>query len=165
MRMVFAGCLAGLVMAGGGAAAEIAGGARAADGATLEVAGKRVSLYGVDAPPAGQSCREWAPQGQREYRCGALARAFMQSLVAGREVICVEEGAGREGATPATCFADGRDLALALVQAGWAVAAQGASSRYVNQEQTARQSRSGLWAGSSANPDEWRRGAAGTPRR
>lgn len=163
MRAVFIiGCLTAAMLSAGRAEAEIAGAARAVDGGTLEVGGKRIALYGVDAPPAGQSCREWAPQGQREYRCGALARAFMQSLVAGREVFCVEESGGRDGA--ATCFADGRDLALALVQAGWAVATQGVSSRYVNQEQAARQSRSGLWAGSSANPEEWRRGAA-APRR
>lgn len=162
MRALFLGSLATVLLLSAAADAEVAGAARAIDGATLEVGGKRVALYGVDAPPAGQSCREWAPQGQREYRCGALARAFMQSLVAGREVFCIEEAGGREGS--ATCFADGRDLALALVQAGWAVVAQGSSSRYVNQEQTARQSRSGLWAGSSANPEEWRRGAA-APRR
>lgn len=163
MRTIVVGCLACAVMAASAARAEIAGAARAIDGATLEIAGKRIVLYGVDAPPAGQACREWAPQGQREYQCGALARAFMQSLVAGREVLCVDEGPGRGGAA-ATCFADGRDLALALVQAGWAVAAQAASSRYVNQEQTARQARNGLWAGSSANPEEWRRGSA-APRR
>lgn len=164
MRTIVAVCLACVVITTGGASAEITGAARALEGAMLEMAGKRLALYGVDAPPAGQSCREWAPQGQREYRCGALARAFMQSLVAGREVLCVEEGAGREGAAAATCFADGRDLALALVQAGWALAAQGVSSRYVNQEQIARQARNGLWAGSSANPEEWRRGSA-APRR
>jgi endonuclease YncB( thermonuclease family) len=161
MRTILAACLALVAaIAAGGARAEISGAARAVDGETLEVGGKWVVFWVVQPPPAGQSCREWAPQGQREYPCGALARAFMQSLVAGREVFCVEEAGGNA----ATCFADGRDLALSLVQAGWGLAAQKASSRYVNQEQTARQTRNGLWAGSSANPDEWGGGGA-APRR
>jgi endonuclease YncB( thermonuclease family) len=135
-------------------AAEFAGAARVVDGATLEVAGKRVALYGVEAPPAEQSCREWSRQGQREFSCGALSRAFLQSLVSGREVFCVEEGPASKGEVPATCFADGRDLAAEIVLAGWGVSATG---RYVNLQQTAQQARSGLWAGPGANPDEWRR--------
>ena len=143
-----------LMLAAGVARAEIAGTARAIDGGTLEVAGKRILLYGIEAPPAEQSCREWSQQGQREFRCGALARAFLQSLVAGRQVFCVEEGPAGEGPQEATCFADGRDLAGAMVLAGWAI---GGSSRYAYLQQTAQQARSGLWAGSSADPGDWRR--------
>ena len=145
----------GLALAAGAARAEVSGPARAIDGATLEVAGKRIALYGIEAPPAEQSCREWSRQGQREFRCGALARAFLQSLVADRQAFCVEEGDAQKGATLATCFVDGRDLAAAAVTAGWAV---GSSSRYANLQQAAQQGRNGLWAGSSTNPEEWRRG-------
>ena len=149
--VILVSCLA---LGVGAARADIAGAARVIDGGALELAGKRILLYGLEAPPAEQSCREWSQQGQREFRCGALARAFLQSLVAGREVFCVEEGPAKEGRLVATCFADGRDLAGAMVSSGWAV---GASSRYANLQQTAQQARSGLWAGSSANPEDWRR--------
>jgi endonuclease YncB( thermonuclease family) len=155
MRIAVAAVALSVALGVGAARAEVAGAARVIDGATLEIAGKRVVLFGVEAPPAEQSCREWSQQGQREYRCGALSRAFLQSLVAGNEVFCVEEGPASKGEVPATCFVDGRDLAAEVVLAGWAI---GASGRYVNLQQTAQQGRSGLWAGSSANPEEWRRG-------
>ena len=153
MRAGVGAIVFGLALAAAGVRAEVTGAARAIDGGTLEVAGKRIALYGIEAPPAEQSCREWSQQGQREFRCGALARAFLQSLVAANQVFCVEEGPAKAGALPATCFADGRDLAGAVVLAGWAV---GASSRYANIQQLAQQARSGLWAGASANPEEWR---------
>ena len=155
MRVAVAAVAVSLALGVGAARAEVAGAARVIDGATLEIGGKRVVLFGVEAPPADQSCREWSRQGQREYRCGALSRAFLQSLVAGNEVFCVEEGPASKGEVPATCFADGRDLAAEVVLAGWAI---GASGRYANLQQTAQQGRAGLWAGSSANPEEWRRG-------
>lgn len=158
MRAMVAVCVAvsvALCLSFGPARADVSGQARAVDGATLEIGGRTVALYGVQAPPPGEICREWVPQGQREFRCGALARAFLQSLVASDPVFCVFEGAARSGRTPATCFVAGRDVALALVEAGWAVASQATSARYVNAEQVARLARSGLWAGSSANPGQW----------
>lgn len=156
-------CALALTLCFGAARAEMAGSARVIDGATLELAGKRIVLYGAEAPPAGQTCREWSRQGQRDFRCGALARAFMQSLVSGHEVFCVEEGPAEGGRIPATCFANGRDLAAAAVLAGWAVTSQDGSGRYANLQTSAQEGRSGLWAGSSADPDAWRR-ARGTGR-
>jgi endonuclease YncB( thermonuclease family) len=154
MRAGAAAAILSFALSGGAALADVSGAARAIDGGTLEIAGKRIALFGVEAPPAEQSCHEWSQQGQREFRCGALSRAFLQSLVSGHEVFCVEEGSSSKGEVPATCFANGRDLAAAVVLGGWAV---GASSRYANLQQTAQQARTGLWAGSSANPEEWRR--------
>ena len=155
MRTGVAAVVLSLALGAGGAQAEIAGPARVVDGGTLEIGGKRIALFGVEAPPAEQSCREWSQQGQREFRCGALSRAFLRSLVSGHEVFCVEEAPASKGEVPATCFADGRDLAAEVVLAGWGV---GASGRYANLQQTAQQARGGLWAGTSANPEEWRRG-------
>jgi endonuclease YncB( thermonuclease family) len=154
MRAGVVAILLSLALGAGGVRAEVVGTARAIDGGTLEIGGKRIALHGVEAPPAEQSCREWSQQGQREFRCGALSRAFLQSLVAANQVFCVEEGPAKGGELPATCFADGRDLAAEAVLAGWAI---GASSRYANMQQTAQQARNGLWAGASANPEEWRR--------
>lgn len=154
MRAMVAAC-AVLCLSLGAARADVSGRARALDGGTLEIDGRAIALYGVQAPPASEVCREWVPQGQREYRCGALARAFLQSIVAADPAYCVFEVAQRGAPESATCFVAGRDLGLALVQAGWAVAAQARSGRYVDAEQAARLARSGLWAGSSANPASW----------
>ena len=37
--------------------ADVAGPTRVIDGDTIEVAGERIRLHGIDAPESGQSCR------------------------------------------------------------------------------------------------------------
>ncbi len=55
--------------------AEISGPTRVVGGDTLEVAGERIRRYGVDAPEAEQTCREWAQRA--DYACGEHATAFL----------------------------------------------------------------------------------------
>ena len=43
------------------------------DGDSIEVAGERIRLYGIDSPEAKQTCREWAQS--VEYACGQHATA------------------------------------------------------------------------------------------
>ena len=142
-----------LCAAPGFALAEPSGTAEIIDGDSLRVGGRAMNLFAVAAPSAGQVCREWAHRGQRPYQCGDHARAFLASLIAGAWVECVLEDA--EAAT-GTCYASGRDLGLAMVRAGWALAARDQSTRYVGWEDAARQAKLGLWAGSFAPPGRTR---------
>ena len=88
------------------------------------------------------------------------ARAFPASLIGGRQAECVPEdsgddriggGKGNRSATE-TCNAAGQDLGLAMVRAGWALAAWEQSDRYVYWEDSGRPSKAGLWGGSFAPP-------------
>ncbi len=53
------------------ALADITGPARVIDGDTIEVAGERVGLHGIDAPESGQRCRRRGVS----WLCGADASA------------------------------------------------------------------------------------------
>jgi endonuclease YncB( thermonuclease family) len=64
--------------------ADITGPARIVDGDTIEVAGERIRLHGIDAPESKQTC-EW--QG-KTIPCGRLATLALIDLTAGAEVTC-----------------------------------------------------------------------------
>jgi endonuclease YncB( thermonuclease family) len=139
------------------ALAEIAGPPRIIDGRTLEVAGQRIRLFGIDAPDLDQLCRH----GGRDYHCGQVARAALWDLVSGLDVGCAPEteAPGPDGTIAATCSAGEVSLNEAMVRSGWALADRAASDRYVAIEADAKSARRGLWKGPFEPPSAWRRAA------
>ena len=68
--------------------ADIVGKARVVDGDTLEIAGQRIRLHGIDAPESQQTC--WA--GGTEWACGREA-TFALAYEMGRHwVTCRAKG-------------------------------------------------------------------------
>ena len=59
--------------------ADIAGKPRVIDGDTIEIAGERIRLLGIDAPERGQSCR-WP---HKAIPCGDIAADALTGTVAG----------------------------------------------------------------------------------
>lgn len=116
--------------------------------ASLAYQGGRVRLYAISAPRLNQNCQEWRSGQLVDYACGQHAKAFLQSLVAGRDPFCVREAA----AGTASCYVDGRDVGLEMVAAGWAVAQRAESERYVPAQERAREQGRGLWRGPFTDP-------------
>ncbi|HEY0418780.1 MAG TPA: thermonuclease family protein [Acetobacteraceae bacterium] len=129
------------------------GEARIVDGDTLDVAGRRIRLFGVDAPEHAQTCT----RARASYPCGEEARAALRRMVAGEEISCRVRDNDRYGRLVAVCFAGGRDVNEALVEQGWAVAYRTYSTAYVAAEDRAREGRKGIWAGNFERPQDWRR--------
>ena len=69
-------------------AQPIYGIARAGDGDSLEMNGRQVRLFGIDAPEFDQSCTRSGAQ----WACGAEAADQFSRMVTGREVRCVPTG-------------------------------------------------------------------------
>ncbi len=134
--------------------AEFTGRARVVDGDSLEVAGRRVRLFGIDAPEGPQDCRD--TRGRR-YPCGEDARRALIVAIGGRPVTCTPAGVSYDRQV-AVCTADGRDLGESMIRQGHALELRTHShGRYAAAEREARQARRGLWAGSFEQPAEWRR--------
>jgi endonuclease YncB( thermonuclease family) len=131
------------------AVGRLSGRPRVIDGDGLEIDGIRLRLAGIDAPERAQTCRI----GGRETTCGETARDRLADLVAGRVVVCDWGRLDKWRRPLARCRIGDLDLAAAMVRDGWAVAYGGHEA----EEADARAARRGLWAGSFAWPEDWRR--------
>lgn len=121
------------------------------DGDTLSDKGKRLRLRGMDAPELGQICTR--PSGT--YDCGQGARAGLIRLIEKGSVECFGPGGDQDryGRTLVTCRSGEDDLGQRMVLLGLAVA----DGDHHMVEAEARGARRGIWAGSFARPQDWRR--------
>lgn len=133
------------------ALAEISGPPTVIDGETLEVQGKRVRLYGIDAPDIRQTCGIRS----RTYNCGRISRTALMDLVAGVSVRCRIRGEAEKGVALATCLAAGYDISAGMVHTGWAMAMPRKGTVYARIEKEAEKARRGLWKGVFVPPWEW----------
>jgi endonuclease YncB( thermonuclease family) len=154
------GLLLGLVVALGLAvsspvtAREVVGRASVIDGDTIEIRSERIRLEGIDAFESSQLCiLDGTP-----WRCGQAAALALSDLLGQQTVHCLESGKDRYKRTLAKCFVGQLDVNGWLVAGGWALAYRRYSVEYVPQEDTARESRVGAWAGSFDAPWDWRKG-------
>lgn len=123
--------------------------ARVVDGDTLEVAGMRYRLHGIDAPEAGQSC---AKKGGGNWSCGKTAISAMEDLVASGDVVCDDRGGDDYGRTIAVCRAGGVDVNAKMVELGLAWAFVKYSRDYEGLEAKARSTGVGVWQASTETP-------------
>ena len=94
---------------------RVSGIARVVDGDTNEIEAHRIRIEGIDAPEAGQTCID--RQGA-EWRCGRSSARRLETLTAGREVVCRPLYPDRHGRLVARCDVGGLDLGGALVEDG-----------------------------------------------
>ena len=134
--------------------ADVSGWVQVIDGDTIEVAGTRIRLFGIDAPERGQGCQD---EGEL-WACGGLARLRLEDRISGHTVVCEERDQDRYGRIVAVCRADGEDLNAWMVSQGWALAYRRYSQAYVDEEADAKAARRGVWRGDFVPPWDWRRG-------
>lgn len=126
------------------------GPARVIDGDTIELAGERIRLEGIDAPETAQSCK--AADGHA-WDCGAEAIKTLKALVEGQEVTCKAKGHDKYGRTLGICQAGGKDINAEMVRSGLAWAFVRYSQTYVAEETDARAHKLGVWQ--SDNQPAW----------
>ncbi len=137
------------------AAGDIVGRPAVVDARTMEIAGHRVRLFGIDTPDPGQPCH-WP---NKDIDCGRVSMTALLDLVAASVVVCepVAGAASEPGIALARCAADGSDIAANMVYTGWALPVPGDPAGYGRHARTARQRRHGMWKGTFEKPWIWRR--------
>ena len=126
------------------AAGMLTGSATVIDGDTLDVAGERVRLEGIDAPETSQTCgRAWLGT----WDCGRAAKRALAKEVAGQTVECAIQGHDKYGRLLGLCSVQGHDINGEMVRSGLAWAFVKYSNSYVDAEAEARTAKAGIWQG------------------
>ena len=130
------------------------------DGDSLIFEGKVVQLAGIDAPELGQRCLNQ----EKMWRCGLESALALRKMISFGEIACTLQDDAPAMAA-ANCAVEGKDLATALLQQGYAVALADAGPTYQAAQETAREAKFGLWRGDFVEPARWRAGErlAGEP--
>lgn len=136
------------------AAPDIVGNAKVADGDSLTINGKRIRLFGIDAPELAQRCLD---NNRKSYTCGKSARSALAMLVAGGDISCRERDIDKYERIVASCIKHNVDIAEQMVKQGWALAYRHYSEGYVPAEEEAQKNGNGIWQGKFENPQEWRK--------
>ncbi len=136
------------------ALADVTGTTRVIDGDSLEIAGERIRLHGIDAPESRQLCFI----DDRRWQCGKDVANILADFINNRSVTCEDLGRDRYKRIIGRCTVAGEDLGEWLVTNGWAVAYYLYSYEYSRAEHRAKSARHGIWAGEFVRPWEWRRG-------
>lgn len=135
---------------------SINGRASVIDGDTIEIAGTRIRLNGMDAPEARQSCHR---EDGTTYRCGQQAALALDELISTRQpVYCDVTGTDRYRRVLAHCRAGNIDIGDWMVRNGHALDwPRYSRGRYDAAQREASQARRGIWQGNFVEPWIWRR--------
>ena len=137
------------------AMADVTGKPRVIDGDTVEIAGERIRLNGIDTPEASQTCLD---ETGKRWRCGQEATFALLDLVGNHWITCKGEERDKYDRLIVVCFAGPFDLNAKMVRQGWALAYRKYSTAYVAEEGEAKAKKVGLWRGQFVAPWDWRRG-------
>ncbi|WP_375572182.1 thermonuclease family protein [Seohaeicola saemankumensis] len=143
----------GLLIASLAMAGSVTGTIRVIDGDTIEVAGTRVRLHGIDAPESSQTCS--TEQG-KSWDCGAWVSREVRARYQGRKAVCTPLDQDRYGRTVARCMVGGEDMGATLVAEGLAFAYRRYAMDYDLIEKQAAVADRGLWAMNVQNPAAYR---------
>lgn len=131
---------------------KLVGKAKVLDGDTIEISGRRIRLFGIDAPENGQTCTIK----RKPFRCDQAAMSALADKIGARVVECEPKDLDVYNRTVSVCFVDGEDINAWMVAKGWALAYRQYSSDYLGQEERASKAKLGMWRGEFELPWIWR---------
>tara|TARA_B110000014_G_C19764067_1_gene397794 strand:+ start:38 stop:583 length:546 start_codon:yes stop_codon:yes gene_type:complete len=150
---------------------KIEGIAEVIDGDTLKIIGKKIRLFGIDAPEVKQRCKKYSIS----YLCGEESKNILSVLVKDKIITCFYKNKDMYGRILGICrnkniklfdeklFKAGdistilKEINATMVLLGYAVSYKKYSKRYNVAEEIAKDGQIGLWIGEFEMPWEWRK--------
>ena len=115
---------------------------------------KKIRFSGIDTPEIKQTCTK---DGQLIY-CGLVAQKILKQKIADQYVSCVEEQKpDRYQRILAECFVNNESLSRYMVRSGYAFAYRKYSTKFVQDENYAKENKLGLWTMSFEFPWDFRK--------
>lgn len=135
------------------AAEPVTGQAVAVDSDVIEVAGRRVMLFGLESVERNQTCQVNGVL----WECWPAAVRQLEILLSDGPVTCDAVGEPDVyGRLLGRCRLNGESLNEAFVRSGFAVARADETDEYVAAEKSAEAERIGLWQGEFMRPTDFR---------
>jgi len=135
------------------AAPDLVGRASVVDGDTLEIAGQRIRLHGIDAPESRQECTA----GGKAWRCGQQSALELSAWIGTATVTCSQVATDRYKRVVARCSVRGEDIGRWAVSQGWALDwPQYSRGEYKASQDQAKAAGVGIWRGTFIEPWIWR---------
>jgi len=127
----------------------IIGKARVIDGDTIKINGKKIRLFGIDAPEKNQICSK----NSNSYNCGLTSTKFLKEIIKNEKIECTYKNLDRYGRILGICG----DINGKMVEFGHAVAYVRYSKKYLSLQKKAKNEKRGIWSGKFDMPEDWRR--------
>ena len=113
---------------------------RVIDGDTFVASGKKIRLWGIDAP-------------EKDHPVSFASTLFLETLLKQGELECKQIDIDRYKRLVMQCFVDGKDVAADLVRFGLATDYKRYSKGHYNfEEDLARRNESGIWSSRIGDP-------------
>ena len=140
----------------------ISGIAKVTDGDTIQIEGKKIRFFGIDAPEKKQQCRKpWLTISfislNKDYTCGQIYTDKLKKKINNKLLICKWNNKDRYNRYIAECFKNKTNLNAWMVRNGYAVVYRKYSKKFVSQEILAKKEKLGLWSGTFMMPWDYRK--------
>jgi len=126
---------------------------RVVDGDTIVLNDEKIRFTGIDTPELKQTCL----QGDQEVACGMTAKKLLVEKIGNATPGCISEGKDAYKRTLAECFVNGESLSKFLVRSGYAFAYRKYSTKFVKDEEFAKENKLGMWAMTFQYPWDYRK--------
>ena len=126
---------------------------RIVDGDTIVLNGEKIRFSGIDTPELKQTC----VQGDQKVSCGISAKMLLAEKISNATPECISEGKDAYKRTLAECFVNGESLSKFLVRSGYAFAYRKYSTKFIKDEEFAKQNELGMWSMEFEYPWDFRK--------